>query len=162
MPYGRIDSAIAICDQHIKKFDPESISDKEVETYLVSGLVTLIISEYEEYLETLFSTRADRCGDLCVSNYVKKTLNQKFRSPDLGKINETLGRFDKAYKDDFKKEIENSRHHAAWDSIMKARHAVVHKKGQLNMTFRELKEAYALTKTIIDNVELVLSEDVNN
>jgi len=156
MHYQRIDSAINVCELHIKQLNSDNISEKEVETYIVSGLVTLIVAEYEEYLEKAFSLRAEQCGDQHVSNFVKHTLARKFRSPDLSKINETLKRFDKAYNEDFRKEIENSRHHAAWDSIMKARHAVVHKNSQLNLTFRELKEAYNLTKTIILNVETVL------
>ena len=156
MQYQRIDSAISTCESYISRLDSGDISDKEVETYIVSGLVTLIVSEYEEYLEKAFSLRAEQCGDQHVSNFVKHTISQKFRSPDLGKINNTLKKFDTGYCDEFKSEIENSQHHAAWDSIMKARHAVVHKKGQLNLTFRELKNAYQLTKNIIHNVELVL------
>ena len=156
MQYQRIDSAINTCDVHISMFDPSNIAEKEIESYLVAGLVTLIVSEYEEYLEKAFALRADQCGDQYASNFIKHTISQKFRSPDLSKINETLKRFDVTYKDDFKREIENSLHHAAWDSIMKARHAVVHKKGQLNLTFRELKIAYQNTKHIISKVESVL------
>ena len=156
MHYQRIDSAMSACEKHIQQLSQDDIEQKEVETYIVSGLIVLIVSEYEEHLESAFCLRAEQCGDLFVSNYIKHTLNQKFRSPDLSKINETLKRFDETYKDDFKKEIENSQHHAAWDSILKARHAIVHKKGQLNMTFRELQDAYVLTKNIITNVETVL------
>lgn len=156
MHYERIENALDVCNEHVKNLDPSNLKDKELETYLVSGLVVLIVSEYEEYLEQLFGKRADRCGDQHASNYIKKTLSQKFRSPDLSKINETLGRFDGAYKEVFLGEVENSPEHAAWDSIMKARHAVVHKKGNLNMTFLELKEKYPLTKNLISSVESAL------
>jgi len=156
MFFQRIEAAIKTCENHIKKLDPTNIDDKELETYLVAGLVVLIISEYEEHLESLFVKRADQCGDNHASNYIKITLSQKFRSPDLAKINETLSRFDSTYKNAFQKEIENSASHAAWDSLMKARHAVVHKRGSLNLTFRELKENYPLTKEIIRSVETVL------
>ncbi len=154
--YQRIDNAIEICRQHVSQLDPTNLKDKELETYLVSGLVVLIVSEYEEYLESVFSKRADICGDYHAANYIKKTLSQKFRSPDLSKINETLSRFDNTYKDSFLHTIENSPEHAAWDSLMKARHAVVHKKGSLNLTFRELSQKYILTKSIISHVERVL------
>jgi len=154
--YQRIDNAIATCKQHVNQLDPTNIKDKELETYLVAGLVVLIVSEYEEYLESLFSKRADLCGDLHAANYIKKTLSQKFRSPDLSKINETLNRFDGVYKESFLNNIENSPEHAAWDSLMKARHAVVHKKGSLNLTFGELHQKYPLTKAVISQVESVL------
>ena len=154
--YQRIDNAVELCRQHIQRLDPASIEDKEVETYLVAGLVVLIVSEYEEYLEAVFFKRADGCGDPRAANYIKKTLSQKFRSPDLSKINETLGRFDGIYKERFMSNVENSPEHAAWDSLMRARHAVVHKKGSLNLTFRELCENYSLTKAVIKNIELAL------
>lgn len=154
--YQRIDNAIETCRQHVNQLDATNVKDKELETYLVAGLVVLIVSEYEEYLESLFSKRADLCGDLHAANYIKKTLSQKFKSPDLSKINETLSRFDGAYKDSFLNNIENSPEHAAWDSLMKARHAVVHKKGSLNLTFGELHQKYPLTKTVISQVENVL------
>lgn len=157
MFYQRIDNALDICNEHINNLDPTNIKDKELETYLVAGVVILIVSEYEGYLESLFVKRAEQCGDSHATNYIKKTLSQKFRSPDLSKIFETLNRFDSSYKESFKGIVENSPEHAAWDSLMKARHAVVHKKGNLNITFRELKENYALTKNIIRYVESTLN-----
>ena len=83
-------------------------------------------------------------------------LSQKFRSPDIKKINETLNTFDSSYKQSFLGAVENSPEHAAWDSLLRARHAVVHKKGNLNLTLRELKEKYPLTKQIISSVEATL------
>lgn len=153
MYYQRIEDALSTCDEHIKQLDPTSIKDKQLEIYLVSGLVTLIVSEYEEYLEQLFIKRAEQCGDAFASNYIKNMLSQKFRSPDLSKINETLKRFDISYNATFRDQIENTPMHAAWDSLLKARHAIVHKKGSLNLTFRELKENYVHTKQLITNVE---------
>lgn len=152
----RIESAFLVCEKHLSTLDAADMLSKEIETYIVAGLVVLIVSEYEEHLEALFSRRAEMCGDSHASNFIKTMLNQKFRSPDLGKINDTLKLFDVSCKDAFIKEVENSQNHAAWDSIMKARHAVVHKKGLLNLTFRELKEKYSLTLHILHNVENVL------
>lgn len=154
--YQRIDNAIETCRQHVNALDPTNLKDKELETYLVAGLVVLIVSEYEDHLEYVFSKRADLCGDQQAANYIKKNLSQKFRSPDLSKINETLNSFDGTYKASFLNSIENSPEHAAWDSLMKARHAVVHKKGSLNLTFGELCQKYPLTKTVIANIEGVL------
>lgn len=154
--YQRIENAIDTCKRHVSQLDPTNLKDKELETYLVAGLVVLIVSEYEEYIESIFSKRADRCGDPHAANYIKKTLSQNFRSPDLSKVNETLSRFDRAYKDSFLNNIENSPEHAAWDSLMKARHAVVHKKGNLNLTFGELYQKYPLTKKVISHIEITL------
>lgn len=156
MFYSRIDNALEICARHVAQLDPIDIKDKELETHIVAGLIVLIVSEYEEHLEAVFSRRAELCGDAHAANYIKKMLSQKFRSPDLSKINDTLACFDNEYKRAFLQNIENSEQHAAWDSLLKARHAVVHKKGQQNLTFRELMEKYPLTKEIIHSVETVL------
>lgn len=160
MHYQRIENAILTCKTHVSELDPMDVKVKELETYLVAGLVVLIVSEYEEYLEKLFIKRAEQCGDQHATNYIKQTLSKKFRSPDLSKINETLSRFDSSYKDTFQKSIVNSPEHAAWDSLMKARHAVVHKKGNLNLTFGELCENYPLTKDVIKSVETALGINI--
>jgi hypothetical protein len=157
MIHQRIENALTTCQKHVKDLDPTDVNHMEMQTYLVAGLVVLIVSEYEEYLEELFIKRAEMCGDLHATNFIRATLSQKFRSPDLSKINETLNRFDASCKKSFLGTIENSPAHAAWDSIMKARHAVVHKKGNLNLTFQELISNYQLTKDIIHNVEASLA-----
>lgn len=161
MHYQRIEDAIKTCASHIATLDQGDLRNKELESYIVAGLVVLIVSEYEEYLEELFIKRAESCGDNYASNYIKITLSQKFRSPDMSKINETLSRFDVSYKVDFMGRVENSPHHAAWDSLLKARHAVVHKKGSLKLTFGELRGIYLMTKEVIDHVRLSLGVEEN-
>jgi hypothetical protein len=147
--FPRIDSALASCEQHLASLDSANPITIEIESGLVSYLVLVIVSEYEQFIETVFVQRANMVGDMHLSNYVRKQLSRKFRSPDLGKINETLGAFGQDYRDAFWSKIENTKPHASWDNIMKARHAVVHKEGTLNLTFRELKESYSETRTII-------------
>lgn len=156
MHYQRIENALRLCAEHLKDLDQTELKNKELETYIVSGLVVLIVSEYEEYLESIFGERAKMCGDAHVENFIKLAINRNFRSPDLSKINDQLKRFDNSCKVAFLKQVENSQHHAAWDSIMKARHAVVHKQGDLKLTFGELVSNYESTKVVISEVEAAL------
>ena len=157
--FDRIEMALLSCERHLQVLKKAEIETADIERYLVAGLVVLIVSEYEEYLERIFRGRADKCGDGHVANFIKVSISQKFRSPDLSKINETLKRFDQSCLESFSAEIENSKTHAAWDSIMKARHAVVHKKGLLNLTFRELQEKYLDSKGVMQNVQVALGLD---
>ena len=53
------------------------------------------------------------------------------------------------YKQNFSTAILNTEHHAAWDNIMRARHAVVHKGGTFNITFGELLTTYPKTKVVL-------------
>ena len=155
MPFQKIENAINTCKFHLNSLNVNQAKE-EVETYLVSALVLLIISEYEELIERLFAERAILCGDSHITQYVKSSISQKFRSPDLGKITEILGKFGGTYKDNFSKAILETEYHSAWDSIMRARHAIVHKRGPINITFNELLSSYVKTTTVIDELKRTL------
>lgn len=156
MAHARIEMALSICGQGLQQLEGAVSEIAEVESRLVAGLVTLIVSEYEELIEGAFVKRAEKCGDAAVVNYVRAMIASKFRSPDIGKITETLGRFGCNYREDFSRLVLNTETHAAWDNIMRARHAVVHKQGSLNLTFRELEQSYPKTKSIISHLVTVL------
>ena len=149
MPLSRIETSIKTCEEHLNAVDISDSAGIEIESLLVSSLVLKIVSEYEELIEELFFKRAELSGDRHVTNFVKNQIARKFRSPDMNKINTTLGFFDQEYKTRFMNATENSPAHAAWDNIMRARHAIVHKQDNLNITFRELKESYNSTKDIL-------------
>lgn len=156
MPYHRIEEALRICVEHIQQLDSDSPYLSELEAYLVAGVVLVIVSEYEDYIERLFLKRAEKCGDIAIINYMRTTIAQKFKSPDLGKVTEVLGKLGGNYKDQFSKQVLNTEAHAAWDNIMKARHAVVHKKSNLNITLLELRNSYPKTKDVLSLLETVL------
>ena len=156
MPFAKIDNAINVCKSHLDSIDKNDPYLIEIETYIVSALILLIISEYEELIENIFAERANLCRDNHVSNYVRTTISQKFKSPDLGKITEILGKFGSDYRKSLSDNILNTEAHFAWDNIMKARHAIVHKKGILNITFRELTATYPKTKLVIDELKNTL------
>lgn len=152
MDFPRIDSALKTCEEHLATLDLGGPITVELESHLVAAMTILIVSEYEDFIEASFVKRADRCGDGHVANYVRSQLARRFRSPDLGKVNDVLGYFGQDYRESFAGAVENTPEHAAWDNIMRARHAVVHKQGSLNLTFRELKQSYEQTRAVIDRL----------
>jgi hypothetical protein len=152
MNFSRIESAFQTCEKHLSTLDSGDPVTIEIEAGLVSYLILLIVSEYEQFIEATFVHRANKAGDPHLSNFVRKQLARKFRNPDLGKINETLGDFGQDYRDQFWSKIENTERHASWDNIIKARHAIVHREGSLNLTFRELKDSYEKSTTVIDEL----------
>ena len=107
-------------------------------------------------IANIFISRADQCGDNHVPNYVKTNLMRKFRSPDLGKITETLGQFGNDYRQDFSNKVLNTDNHAAWDNVIQARQAIVHKSGTLNITLSELIATYPKTKTVLAELKKTL------
>lgn len=157
MKFSNIVNAINTSDSFIKSLDPGDITHKEIESHIVSGLVMLMVSEYEVHFEMLFNLRASRCGDGYVCNYIKKALNNSFRSPDLSKINETLKRFDTTYSEEvLSYQAANPQAKNAWDTMMKARHYITHKHGNAQITFLELKTLFLQTQNLITAVENIL------
>ncbi len=156
MPFLKIDSALSTCKSHLDSLDGTDPSRAEIEAHMVSALVVLIVSEYEELIERMFAERADRSGDKRLAQYVRATIARKFRSPDLKKITEALGQFGADYRQAFSDVILDTEHQAAWDNIMKARHAVVHKGGTLNITLAELLATYPKTKIVIAELKKTL------
>ncbi len=156
MYHEKIIASINRCNAHLGTLDKSDASTAELEAFLVSSLILLIVSEYEIAIEEMFVQRALRCGDSHIIQYVKSNLARKFRSPDLKKITETLGQFGGDYRESFSKVIINTENHAAWDNIMTARHAIVHKNGSLNITLVELVETYPKTKVVLDVLRNIL------
>jgi hypothetical protein len=156
MPFVRIESALSTCQTHLRSLDSANPDSAEIESRIVSSLIVLIVSEYEELIESMFVARASLCGDSNVACYVRNSIANRFRSPDLGKIAEILGQFGGTYRETFSTRIMNTAYHAAWDNIIKARHTIVHTNGTLAITFRELLESYPKTKTVISELKNTL------
>ncbi len=157
MPFLKIEGALQTCQAHLDSVDSDDPDRPEIESYLVSSIILLIISEYEELIRSIFVTRVAQCGDVEVASFVKEMITQSFRSPDLKRINEMLKKFDPGYRDRFWQKVEQiAGANAAWDNIMKARHAVVHKAGPMNLTLLELSKTYPKTKKVVSELKAVL------
>ena len=157
MDFPRIDSALETCQRHLAALnETDEALAVELESHIVSALVVLIVSEYEVFIEDAFGKRSDQCGDPHVANYVRSQLAKRFRSPDLSKVTNVLKSFGQDYRESFFTDVENTPEHAAWDNIIRARHAIVHRQGSMNLTFRELTKSYDHTKVVIDKLVLTL------
>ena len=150
--FSTIDFQINEAKNEIEQLNNQGIDTTKIKHQYLRSLVLLIVSEYENLLEAIFIERAKQSNDIQLTNYVKSQIEKKFRSPDLTKINATLGFFDSILKRDFMSSINNTPVNSAWDNIMKARHYIVHKQGSLNITFEELLESYPKTKTVFIEV----------
>ena len=157
MPFARIDNAIQVCRAHLDAIDNTNSDKPEIESYLVSGLVLLIVSQYEALLRRMFADRAARAGDSEVCDYVKSLLANDFRSPAIAKITTHLGGLGPAARGRFERHVQNTDRQAAWGNLMTARHEVVHRTGIPAFTFRELSEGcYPKTREVIDALGVAL------
>jgi hypothetical protein len=154
-----------------------------------------MVSEYEDYIEKLFIKRAEKTNDKHIHSIFEKYMDTKFRSPDLGKMNQMLGQMGGTYRQTFRDRVEVNNPHlnsllkypierrvgarglhyflgnhgscrpgaltgrvfqqavkASWDSIMVARHAIVHKDnaGVINLTWQDLNDAVIKTGLVLE------------
>lgn len=147
--FSLIDSYINDANLELSLLEKNGIDVSNLKNHYLRSLTMLIVSEYEILIEKIFYSRALKCKDIHVTNFIKNQINRYFRSPDLGKINEILGRFDSSLKTTFEKAVINQPEHAAWDNLLKARHFITHKQGSLNLTYEELIKSLPLTKKVI-------------
>lgn len=125
----------------------------------LKSLVLLIVSEYEIIIEKIFYLRARECKDTILANFVKTQINNKFRSPDISKITNILKMFDDHLSNVFLQTINNTPAHAKWDNLLRARHHIVHRQGNLNLSYEELISSYEMTKKIILELASILNVD---
>jgi hypothetical protein len=128
----------------------------EIKDFLARAIILVIVSEYEAYVESVFVRRVEECGDKCIVNLGRKFYDRKFRSPDLSKISDALAIFDENFKIAFNNTINTEGINVSWDNILKARHAIVHKQGTLQLTFDDVKNEYLKTRKIIEALEIIL------
>ena len=149
MYFPHIDDALVVCRRHLSGLDDALPDSVELESLLVSSIVLLIVSHYENHIAEQFAERAARSGDPEVANFVKHHTARRFRNPDIGKITGALGEFGTEYRERFTLRVENTAAHASWDNIIRARHGIVHGRGAANMTLRELETAYRGTHDVL-------------
>ncbi len=157
MQLSHIDNTIAAWKSHRLRAGSLGCSSSdldELESYMLRSVILMIVSEYEVYLEKVFAKRAERANDPHLHSFMKKYCDRRFRSPDLGKIREILkwlgGDYDKSFWDVVEQQKPQIK--ASWESLLTARHAIVHKAGIVNLTWRDLETAYANSQIVIDEL----------
>lgn len=149
--FPRIDSTLRTMSKFLEQLETTDPETSEIASFLTESAVLTIVSEYEDYIESIFIARAARCEDAPVIHYVRYATTKQFRNPSIDEIKGHLGRFGNTFKSAFCQQLEtDSANAAAWDSLITARHAIVHKEGSLQLTFHELQMQYPVTLRVID------------
>ncbi len=157
MNLTHIDRAIAEWKSHRALTLSQGCSSNqldELESYMLRSIVLMIVSEYEVYLEKVIAKRAQKGGDAYLHRFMIKYCDRKFRSPDLGKIRETLKWLGGDYDKDFWNAVEKKQPQikASWESLITARHAIVHKAGLVSLTWADMETAYANSQIVISEL----------
>lgn len=148
--FPRIDNTLQTIADFLRQLHTAEPAATEISSYLTASAILTIVSEYEDYIESIFIARASRCEDDAVVHYVRYATVRQFRNPTINEIKGHLGRFGDTFRNAFSRQLETeSANVAAWDSLITARHAIVHKEGSLQLTFQELQSRYPDTLTVI-------------
>jgi hypothetical protein len=156
MRLQHIDAAFALCTKHKSTAEAaglEAFQLKEIEHYLLRSMIMIIVSHYEELVQRLFVKRAEQCGDTEVHSLVSALTDRRFRSPDLGKISDILKLLSPSCRDSFQTQVDKKQPQAkaAWESLITARHAIVHKEnnGAVALTWSDLEVAYQESQRVL-------------
>lgn len=169
MRLPHIDHAFELCATHRLSANAaglDAFQVKEVEHYLLRAMVMLIVSHYEQIVENLFVKRAEKCGDVEIHNLISALADRKFRSPDLGKIKDMLKMLSPSCRGTFHTQIDVNQPQAkaAWESLITARHAIVHKEnqGSVTLTWSDLETAYEESQRVLQALANALGLSKND
>ena len=158
--FQNLDLKIRISQMEIDVYTKNNYQNLDkIKFHYLNSLILLIVSELEIIIEKLFYLRAAKCKDEILTNFIKNQMDKKFRSPDLSNVTKILKMFDEKLSESFQKKIHNTTVHSAWDNLMKARHSVVHRQGNLNLTYEELISSYPKIKGVIFGLATILEVD---
>lgn len=153
MEFVRVDAALAECHRHL---DETGTRNSQIESYLVSYLVTVIHAEFEQGIQLIMKRRTTVQADDHLSAWGEYTVGRLARKVSIGDLAGLLRAFDESCKEHFSSAVVDTQHHVAYDNIETNRQAVAHSVGT-SMTLAELEDAYANACHVLDAFEAALS-----
>lgn len=134
----------------IKSFSNASDLEK---SYLAKFLVVFICGIYEEVIETIVNEGVDKFGSSEVSNYIKESLHNTFRNPDLPNIKGLLGKFSEKWKlniDSLPLESKD-----AISNIVNNKNALAHGE-TITITLEDILKYYKDSMIVINKIDDLL------
>lgn len=143
--FPRIDATFRSCRQHL---DTTGTRGTEIETIIVGYMLTIIHSEFEQYIVSLVCARCSVPDDPRLSSFAGYAAKRLVKKIALSELTSTLNTFHADCKKQFSDGVLNTQHHLAYDNIETNRQMLAHSSG-INMTFAELEAAYNLSLIVL-------------
>lgn len=140
-------------DEAIKDINSFSGSSELEKSYLAKFLVVFICGIYEEVIENVVNERIDKQKNTEISNYIRKSLKDTFKNPDMKNIKGLLGKFNEKWKS----EIENLSREAqtAIDNIVNDKNSLAHGSA-ITLTPKEIIRYYSDSMIVINKIDDML------
>lgn len=149
MRFGQLDREIQECERHL---DRTGARNTEIENYLVRYLLVRICAEYESRIKILVQRRCARINDQYLLRFAHWGAGVAAKNFNIGDISGMLGKFGVDYQQEFSVAVTNKTCHTAWDNIYTNRLTVAHGNGVVQMNLSDLKQAYADSLIVIDEL----------
>jgi hypothetical protein len=122
-------------------------------SYLAKFLVVYICGIYEEAIECIVNERVTTLGSDRLNRFLESYLDRNFRNPDISKIGELLGLFDKVWK----KEVKGLSNKAkqSFFNILANKNALAHGI-PCNVTFDEVVKYYTDSIEVIEKIDNIV------
>ena len=129
-----------------------SITELE-KSYLAGFLVVYICGIYEEVIETIINDKVNKSNDYEISNYIKESVSNTFRNPDMQNIKKLLGKFKDGWKSEIAKLPENAQ--IAVDNIVNIKNSLAH-GNNVTVTLRDVIQYYNDSLVVINKIDDML------
>ncbi|MFH1011806.1 MAG: MAE_28990/MAE_18760 family HEPN-like nuclease [bacterium] len=124
--------------------------DPEMQSHWARYLCILTAGYLEVSVREILSDYTSKVANRNVGNLVRRYL-EGFHNPNMERILQVVGRFDKDWGDSLKSDTEGQLKEAV-DSIMANRHNIAHGK-QSGISFVQIKEYYEQAKKVAELIE---------
>lgn len=133
--------------------------DEKLGAHLAAYVDVMILGMLEECVEHLIKARAKKTGDLEVTNFIGKHIEDRFRNPNFGLICGVLGQFSDAYKEEFEKTFKkDSAEVIAMEALLKNKTNVAHYGlANLKLSINDVEIYYHGVVNILEKLEALLS-----
>lgn len=151
MEFPRLDSAITTCRRHLQETNS---FNTEIEAIVVGYLLAVTYAEYEQTVRRLISERG-RTDDERLTAFVRVATERIVRSLRLSELKGFLGFFHEDCKQALHDEVNDTRAHLAYDSIINSRQDLTH-RFVASMTLAEFEDFYRESVVVLEAMERAL------
>ena len=132
-------------------------SDRVINAYLAGYLVVMTCGIFEDSIEHMVKTRANRPGDLELYTFVASTVHERFRNPDNGAILGLLKQFSSAYQSTYRNSISTSASTAV-DSVVNNKNWLAHgETSKMQLTVSDVQDYFVRCLPAFEALEQILS-----
>jgi|GEM_PF-1486922 len=121
-----------------------------VQSYIAKYLTVYLSGIYEESIEQIVKEFSVKSGKTEIENYIAKEVDKSFRNPDMAKILELVGKFNRSWATTLKS--LDIQYKDAIDSIVANKNLIAHGSSS-TLTINDVKDFHNRAKVVIEKID---------